>query len=588
LDTAKVFLEKTKTMSADDQADFDLARKNGDAGRLQRLIVKYKMGKEYYGIRKMLNDIHERARAVGFEIGYREHYHPRKVKDATGFVEYLHGREDWSIIEEAIQQKEHALQRYLTVEEKAELINSMIRGYNRGKIGLSETGNMKDREIEFVDARLNQFYYDSNAALVRYLSEINQAIESRRFFGKGSKELGFNNIEDSIGAYVTDLIAKETIHPSQEKELRDILQARFGAKSVGPLVGLYRNLAYIDTMGSPISAITQIGDLAFSLYRGGAVRTVFNFGKAVLGASDLSKRDIGVEKIAEEFSDAKKSATALAKVFKWVGLEKMDALGKETLINTVIQKYRSQAKQKTPPADFMERIQAVFGEDTFEVLQDLKDGQTTENVKLLAFNELLNVQPIALSEMPEKYLSGGNGRVFYMLKTYTLKQFDVFRNEVFQQLQKPGKANKIEGLRRLTYLAAALIMANGTADMIKNLILNRPIYWPDTVADNIFRLFGLSKYTVYSARNEGLGTAAVKTVLPPIKFLDSAYRDFVKYNPDKEGPESLEGNFWKGKKLETTASIPLFGKMYYWWLGKGVEKSAKTRKKIAKKERLSR
>ena len=62
---------------------------------------------------------------------------------------------------------------------------------------------------------------------------------------------------------------------------------------------------------------------------------------------------------------------------------------------------------------------------------------------MLLYSRLLDFQPVALSEMPEYYLKAGNGRVFYMLKTYTLKQMDVFRKEVWHTMKNgdcPAKA----------------------------------------------------------------------------------------------------------------------------------------------------
>jgi len=58
-----------------------------------------------------------------------------------------------------------------------------------------------------------------------------------------------------------------------------------------------------------------------------------------------------------------------------------------------------------------------------------------------------------------------------------------------------------------------------------------------------------------------------------IVIVDDEDFDFLNVNMDKEGWDSLEGNFWKNKPLESTSSIPVFGKFYYWWFGKGEEKS---------------
>jgi len=197
----------------------------------------------------------------------------------------------------------------------------------------------------------------------------------------------------------------------------------------------------------------------------------------------------------------------------------------------------------------------VFGEDTAEVVADLKSGDITENVKLLAFNELADMQPILLSEMPEQYLKGGNGRIFYMLKTFTLKQFDIYRNEIFQKIANPS--TRSEGLRNLIKLLFFFVLMNATADELKDLLLNRKTSLKDRTVDNILRAVGFSKYLTWKAREEGVGSAMARQILPPFKFIDSVSKD-------------ISSGIEKGS--ETIQSVPIGGKLYYWWFGKGSTK----------------
>jgi hypothetical protein len=88
------------------------------------------------------------------------------------------------------------------------------------------------------------------------------------------------------------------------------------------------------------------------------------------------------------------------------------------------------------------------------------------------------------------------------------------------------------------------------------------------VVDNLFRLFGVGKFVTWQARTEGPRSAIVKQVAPPFKILDAVYKD-VATAGDRKG-------------LETTASIPLAGKLYYWWFGKGYEKSERQRERDRK------
>lgn len=632
------FLEKAQGMSAVDMARFDLAAKNGDQAMINVLAKQYGFQEELKSVRKVLDGLYADARRVGFDIDYLPGYFPRRVRNAKKFVEHFEKTEGWSIMRQAIQEKETQLQRVLTIEEKAELLNSLIRGYGDGKITLSATGSMKGRVIDIVDPKINNYYTSTFDALVNYVRSVTEAIEARRFFGKGVRKQALEesalikqvapeqrelveralnypslsefkkavdpgddaelikqiddvwktatnirnqipvvkegdklfteapNIQDSIGAYTTNLLAEGKITANEEETLRNILQARFNQKSMHPALGLYRNLSYIDTMGSPISAITQIGDLGLSVYRTGPFRTTSEFLKSLFGKSDISIRDIGIDKIAQEFTDGSKSGRLVDKVFRAVGLDKIDRLGKETFVNSVMSKYRRQARMTTPPKELLERITPVFGDETPKVLSELKAGLTTENTKLLAFNELLDVQPVALSEMPEKYLSSPNGRIFYMLKTFQLKQFDIYRREVFQQLAKPGLENKIKGLKNLTLLAGSLMAMNATADEVKDLILNRETSWEDRLVDNVLRQVGFSKFAIYKARQEGIASATVRQILPPFKFIDALYKDVTQSREISE--------------LETINSIPVGGKLYYWWFGRGDSKSDDERERI--------
>ena len=557
---ATPFLESVKKMSADDRADLDLAFKNGDVKKIDEVVKKYGISKQYKSIRSTLDSIHKKALEVGLDVGYIENYHPRIIKDVKGFLDHVRGGKHWSLISEAIQKKETELGRYLTDEEKAYAINTLLRGYSLGQIKLERPGNLKEREIDIITPEFNAFYEDSSSALVRYIEQVNENIAARRFFGKSE---AFSNIDNSIGAYTARLLAEGKLTPNQELEVKQILQSRFNARGTSGPITIYKNLSYIDTMGSMVSAITQIGDLAFSLYRNGFLNTSSSFIEAVQGRSELTKRDLGIDKIAEEFKDTTRTGKWLKKVFNMTGLTWMDSLGKETLINSSIKNLRNLASK--PTGEFEDRIEEVFGNESSQVIKDLKSGEITENVRLLAFSELSKFQPITLSEMPEKYLTGGNGRIFYMLKSYTIKQIDAVRNESFDLIAKGETA---KGLGNLVRLSVALMAMNATADLIKDLLLNRPIEIEDLVIDNILRLLGFSKWQLYKARQEGVGTMLWQTITPPAKLVDSIIKDSSAIYNQKL--ESLPD-------LETIQSVPLVGKLFYWWFGKGSIKSDRKR-----------
>jgi hypothetical protein len=180
--------------------------------------------------------------------------------------------------------------------------------------------------------------------------------------------------------------------------------------------------------------------------------------------------------------------------------------------------------------------------------------------------------------MPLKYLTSPNGRIFYMLKTFTIKQLDVFRNESVSKIAEgiKRKDNRIilEGIRNLVYLAGLFIMANAGADELKDWLFGRKPSFSDKVWDNILRLFGLSRFIVWETRRAGPVKAFWKLITPPMDVIEAPLKDVQNFLKDDEIGTDL-----KIKNAETWKMIPFIGKHYYWWFGGGKESENKKQEK---------
>lgn len=556
--TLEPFLAKFKSLNMADKVVLDFAMKNGDQQIIDEIAKANGMEAEISALRKMLDDIYKRASEVGLDVGYIEGYFPRHVINSEKLLAYFGKTDEWGQISQAIREKEIELGSPLDADAKAELINTLLRGYGKSQITLAKPGNLKARKLDTISPDINKFYASTDQALIRYVAAINNNIETRRFLGKGSKTAGlYDNINDSIGWFVMQEMADGNVKPSQEIELTEILQARFKPGRIGAFWRTYKNVEYASTMGTSISAITQLGDLAFGMYKNGVYRTIKVLPRAIAGRSVVTREDINVEKIAQEFADETTMGKAVRTIFKLTGFEKMDAIGKETLINGALDRYRQQAKK--PTQEFRESLELILGEQAEQTIADLKNGKITDNVKLLLFNELLDIQPVALSEMPVSYLKMGNGKILYMLKTFTIKQFDIYRNEVFSQI----RTNPARGLTNLTRLLAFFVMMNASADFLKDLLMGRETEPEEHVINNIMRVVGVSKFQVYTARREGIGTATGKTILPPFSVIDRGYKDMAELA--EEGELDIED-------MESIQNVPIAGKFYYWWMGAGADK----------------
>lgn len=563
-----------KLVSKADFKDLDIAMKNGDDVKLDALIKKYGMKEEFEAIREVLDDIYVRASDVGLDIGYREDFFPRVIKDADGLIEYLKTTEKWSAINKAIEDRIMKVgPDNVSHEDMALIADNLLRGFRPEGVSLSTPGALKARNIEKITPELNQFYGDSISSLMNYIDRVNEAIEARKFFGKGLKtEVGGVPVDQSIGAYTLKLLQDGVITYKEEKILTDILRARFNEKGPGKFWSAVKNLTYIDIMASPVNTVTQIGDLGYSLYKNGAYRTIKALAKDVVGANNFTKEDLGITAAVQEFSEGGSLAKLTKFFFDAVGFSRIDSLGKNTFINASMETLQKQIKNKDRRLG--QELIYMFGDEAPQVVSDIKAGKHTENVKVVLFNKLADVQPIAMSELPEAYAVAKNARVLYMLKSFTLKAIDVYRRDVFREIASGDLERMKYGMGNLVRLTGYLALMGATAQEIKNLMLNRESEGDisDKLANSALGVVGLNKYLTEEIKREGLGTALKEQAIVLPTILDSAVTDIAN-----------EKSIDEGKSIK---SLPLVGKLYYYWFGNGAQINEPIKKKKVKKKKV--
>lgn len=558
------FLNAVEKMTDEDYRILDFALKNRDNAMVDQMVDKYGMRKEFGAVRELLDDIYNTALEVGLDVAYLDDYFPRMVKlnKATDYMSQLRGRPDWSLIQEALAAEDPMNQ--FTDEEKAVFVNKWLRGFTAAATQLTKPSFTKERVIDYVEPQNNHFYLESGEALLKYISAMRLGIAQREIFGKGQTS------DESIGAYVANLVESGAIDYTQENEVKLVMQALLNAKGPGIFVSWLKNAGYVYLMGSPISAITQIGDLAFSLAKNGYYNTGVSLTKAIVGKSVLKKEDLGIDNIAQEFEDKTRSSEAVRKVFKVVGLSWMDNIGKQTFIESSYKRLREEAKKNS--SAYQKKMDVIFGDEAASVRQDLLDGTISDNVKLLLYSEMSDVQPVSLAEMPVGYLRGGNWRSLYMLKTYTIKQLDIYRREIFDKMATGELEQVKEGTVMMIRLATALMLTGMGADALKDLILGRAMTLSDTFMDNLIKLSGLTKFQIYKSRRDGVGNTLAQTM-----FIPPLYAPFD--NLIKDVQDISSGKI-KAKDAQSLNYVPVVGKFYYWWVGGG---RAKEDKKQGKK-----
>jgi DNA repair protein RadC len=628
------FVAATRKMTRADRRIFDLARKNGESAILQELIVKYGIQKEYKAYRDMMDDFIDRFWNVGIEVHRRKSYHPRVVKDYVGLISYLKGTDLWNAISQEIDKRNAKRTVNLTPREEAELADQMLQGVVPG---LPATGNKatKARTIATITPEMDKFYMHSDQALATYIRENNRLIAWREFFGKNNpviakamkdlkqarrrveewyqiihtaaadenperqaqaqkkydewsekrdkilKDLDLEgstpgaanqNMHESIGSLVVQLTKGGKLTATQTQDLKTLLQALWDDSGINnPVASLYRDTALFGALSQFSSAITQIQDLAWSFYENGVWHTSQALGKAIAKKSDIKKDDI-IPDIMPEFSHTKKASWFLNMALKMSGMEYADTIGKEVLMNASLSKAKAtiakaRAGDKNAEAQIRERVEQIFDGDFHEVMAELFTGDPNSDVvKQFAHFMLGEYQPISRLQTPAPYK--GNARLAYMLKTYQIKQVNNYVTKIRRGLKKAHKNNDKKEIVRLmgemTMMLFWLAALGAGADALKDIIYGRKIKPEELQLDVLGQLFGLSRWDIYNTRREGLSGAAMKRIIPQNKLVDHVTKDIIQND---------------GKGARTPALMPLFGKFYHWYEGRGVELKEKEGKK---------
>ena len=526
------------------------------------------MKNEFQSVRKLLNYLYASGREAGMDVSYMEQYFPRLVTDLTGLQDSWKGQIYDNEIEREldIYAKKKFNGRDLDPLERQIFLENLARNkILRGRTGSIQPAGTKERTIPIIDPERRKSYYaPAEQALDTYVESMISSINQMKLIGTARVEKGQRVRTGIIGQMMDADLQRGTLSREAVNIIQDAIEARFGmhGQQSGIIRGV-KNAGYIATMGNIGSAITQLGDFYFSAVQNGLVNTI----QSAIASKELSREDVmGMKNLVT--IEAKEGGKSLQKavdfVFKASGITAIDGLAKDTNINAALRDMRKRVRGKPNSREYqklMKELSTYQGRQAAQTIADLRNGVNSDLVLEALYNRLSNVAPISLSEMPAAYSGNPNARIFYSLKSYTIKQFDFIRQESFSKMGSKKTFN--EGFTNLFRIAILAMAANGTADVLKAILFNREIDEEDLVWNNILRMFGITKYTTTKARKEGIGTAIVNTILPPqVGIVNDFTKDIDK--SIREGQFDID-------ELRSVKYLPFVGKLYYWREGKGVE-----------------
>jgi hypothetical protein len=483
----------------------------------------------------------------------------------------------------------------LPEDVKAQAIDTFIRTGGSSVRGI-RPGFIQGRVVDIktedgVTDDMVGFYEDPITSIMSYIHTMNESIARQKLFGKGVDVDNFNN-ESSVGAYVAGLLEAGQIDRKDQAEIKDIFRARFAKDSNGFFANSLqklRSITYMTTLVDIFTTMMQVGDLLTgAVYRGVGNPIIFtkSLSKAILGQipginrmikSPIDAREYGLIKISAEYTNkADPYSKLLNQLFRASGFSALDRIGKETLVNTVIEKARKEARKGKFSKNTQLLIDDAFGKDSDrakDIVDELKStAPPSEDIISLAYWTLLEHQPVAESEMPALYLKSPGARMAYQLKTWQLKQLSLWRSETIGMWKK---GQKVQAIKNSVLMTTLLVAAGAGPDTLRDYLQGRPIHLKDFMVDNIFRLFGISRYGARKAAKGDIAGflggffPAVGTIGTPIQ--DIAYindwlkysRDPIRYRAETGRKKPVDSGMYGVSSLRM---VPLVGKPFYYGL----------------------
>jgi len=568
---------------------------NSDTQEIERIAKKYGVDFSKHGTyAKTMRDIRTRAvERAGMEMGEISGYNPRKLKDRSyeNFRKALqaNGRaSDLNKIDKAIEEyaKKHGMDIDSVSDWEKASITSKILTHDVD-LPLGGKGDFtKPRAIQEVEDWMLEFYEDPLTAINRYADNVAFKINAREFLGKQLKfapadgkslsqklegftgdDLGAQvSISDTLAGKVATALGKDMdLSDAQIAKVQKMIQARFSGEGGNEFLEGIRNLNYFSTIGNFGTTITQLMDLV-------NVGWFAGWDNATQALLRKNRRDFFDElgwDTQQGIDWANTSGglnKALDKVLTVTGFNKLDKWAKNTALNATYIKWKKKvnANKVAAETELTERYGAAKAKEIADQL-DTWDGSidgkqpTPPEIQLLLFDQTADFIPQNRLEMPVG--AGGKfGPIIYQLKSYMLKQLDIYReitgkdlakaNELYAKGDKAGAARLgAKAAGNLALYGGILMAAGASTDTIKDFVYGRPATLDERIEDGIWRLALLNRYHKYQAQRDGIGKMLVSQMLPATTVFDRAGKDIMAFGLGEEV---------KGHSLQGTILDPIY------------------------------
>ena len=230
---------------------------------------------------------------------------------------------------------------------------------------------------------------------------------------------------------------------------------------------IVRSLGYVGTIANPYGALMNVHDLfnaSFELGVGNVLKAVFSRNGIKFSAEDVG---LGQQVFGDFVRRANKGDPTLGSPFiqrvaqasedllRWSmgasGFSRLDRFGKSRIMGASFNK----AKQDIRSGNFDEKWKHSFSRGELDQLKrDIAANNVdSELVRDLVMFDLFRLQPINAAAQTSFGLANPNARLFYMLKGFAIKQFDLMERRIIREWRQGNKKEALNNAMKYLVLS---------------------------------------------------------------------------------------------------------------------------------------
>lgn len=527
---------------------------------------------------------------AGRDVGEVDNYFQRIITDRDGLLNAL-GRER-SVYDDAVRAAEKAKGHVLDDAEKNKILNDIISGSFRG----SGPGFLQSRKLDEITQDLLKFYEPFDVSDDRWTVNVARDVINRMYFGKVEDASHPFTSDSSFGQVVGEGLKSGAIRNRGLEMIKsnmiDLFHSRGRVdRDMAKAANAFRKAQTYAYLADAGTALVQFADI-FSIFREYGWKGLSSaYGKGMPQLAELGVRK-GHNPDVDVFSRASKNPVlkTLEKPFQWSMknlIGRADELQKSASTRAAASAIH-RAFNDTSSALFIKKdreYSGMFPEkwgDIKKSLQsaDFKNGKWDDNAKFFLFNELSNLQPISSSGRAQGFNAASPWvKVLYSLRSYPIKQVGILRNQAYNEIKR---GDTLRGFAALASYMTLVAVGQQVFQFGKDKALQRDVPPEEYAAAGLLQLALIPRYSIYRAKQVGLATAGVETLVPGVGLGNDLFKDGIltaKWATDHrtKGKRTVPTIGSLLQNAESTKYIPAVGREVYALAGKGKLKEEKER-----------